>query len=430
MTIRCSVLTLALLVGCSSEEATTGSPSRAAVRTLIVGENVVCTLDTQSVLRCWGKPPGVFAPRLGGAAGEMAKVAPVDLGAPIKAVSAESNSACALLTDNSVKCWGNNPSGVLGLGDKTVREFPNQLGAALPRVPLGAPVREVSVGTMHACALLEGGSIKCWGRNVEGQLGQGDTEDRGDAPGEIEALGPVKLPAGRTAVHVDAGGNHTCAILDDGSVRCWGDGDDGILGIGSQNDVGRAPTDMGDALMAVSLGTGRTAKEVVALGDATCALLDDGTVKCWGNSNLGVVGQGKTRDAVGDAPGELGDALPPIALAAKVKHLTAGSGHVCVLLEDSTVQCWGYNAQGQLGLGDVRSRGIAPGDMGAALPRVDVGGTVVELASGGNNSCVLLADGRVKCWGYNLFGQLGVEDTNNRGDQPGEMGSALAAAKL
>src|SRR5690606_24683255 len=131
---------------------------------------------------------------------------------------------------------------------------------------------------------LDNGRVKCWGLNSSGQLGQGDTIRRGDQPGEMgNALAPIDLGTGRTATSV----TEACALLDNGSVKCWGLGNAGRLGAGDDQDRGDEPGEMGDALPAVALGAGRSAVAVSSSGLHACALLDNGTVKCWGLNHAG-----------------------------------------------------------------------------------------------------------------------------------------------
>src|SRR5262249_38128690 len=141
---------------------------------------------------------------------------------------------CALLADGRVKCWGWNDFGQLGLGDTQMRgDNPGEMGDNLPAVDLGAGKKAVALtgGDSHHCALLSDGSVKCWGRNLEGELGLGDTNNRGDNPGEMgDNLPAVDLGAGKTAVAIDAGGYCSCALLNDGSVKCWGGNFSGQLG--------------------------------------------------------------------------------------------------------------------------------------------------------------------------------------------------------
>jgi alpha-tubulin suppressor-like RCC1 family protein len=259
-------------------------------------------------------------------------------------------------------------------------------------------------------------------------LGLGDTQSRGDQPGEMgDNLPAVDLGTGRTAKSLAVGSNSSCAILDDGTAKCWGYGAYGELGLaGSRGDQ---PNEMGDALPALDLGTGRTATAMVSTPTQTCALLDDDSLKCWGWNLNGELGLGDTA-ARGDQPGTMGDNLPAVDVGtgrSVVALPQVAFATMCALLDDSTVKCWGYNQQGELGLGDMQPRGGQPGQMGDALPALDfgLGHRVHALTVGGTFSCVLLEDRTVKCWGGNTEGQLGLGDQQNRGDKPGEMGDKL-----
>ncbi len=190
------------------------------------------------------------------------------------------------------------------------------MGNSLPVVALGTgrTAVEIAAAGWHTCALLDNATVKCWGDNFFEQLGLGDTLDRGDGPGEMgNSLPVVSLGTGRTVERLSRGGVHTCALLDDASLKCWGTNFNGSLGLGDTLGRGHDPGEMGDALPAVALGTGRTATQTSAGAYHTCALLDDGTVRCWGRNDLGQLGLGDTADR-GDEPGEMGDALPVVTL--------------------------------------------------------------------------------------------------------------------
>lgn len=161
--------------------------------------------------------------------------------------------SCALLDDQTVKCWGRNDQGQLGLGDTNDRGLDSStMGDALPSVALGEPALAVAAGDSHTCALLESGGVKCWGRNDAGQLGQGDAANRGDEPGELEALSPVDLGPGATAIAIDAG-THTCVILSSGGIKCWGPNTQGQLGLGDTLPRGITPGDVA-ALPVIDVG--------------------------------------------------------------------------------------------------------------------------------------------------------------------------------
>ncbi len=355
--------------------------------------------------------------------------------ANLLSISGGGQFACALLYGGRIKCWGQNTDGQLGLGDTSTRgSNPSQMGPALPAVDLGTgrTARAVSAGISHACAILDDGSVKCWGANANGQLGLGDSAPRGKTANTMgDALPTVALGSGRTAVQISAGNGHTCAILDDGSVKCWGANGAGQLGLGDRVARGDGPNEMGDALLPVPLG--RTAVSLALSTDGSCALLDDGTAKCWGNNSSGVAGQESPIASIGGAPDDLAN-LQPIALGTgrTVLQLAAGYVHVCALLDDFSVKCWGYNTDGRLGVGDTASHGDTVGSMGDGLPAVALGTgrTARQLTAHANGACAVLDDGSVKCWGLNNAGQLGVGDTTPRGATPASMGDGLPVTRL
>jgi len=360
----------------------------------------------------------------------------VSVGVPITtatAVTAGVVHTCALLDEGTVKCWGNGVAGQLGYDSTAnVGDEPGEMGA-LPPVNLGAgrTATAVTAGYFHTCALLDNATVKCWGNNGGGQLGQDSTDTLGDEAGEMAALPPVNLGAGRTATTVTAGAFHTCALLDNATVKCWGNGDYGQLGQDSTDTLGDEAGEMG-ALPPVNLGAGRTATAVTAGYFHTCALLDNATVKCWGYGASGQLGQGSTAN-LGDEPGEMA-ALPPVNLGAgrTATAVTAGYGHTCALLDNATVKCWGYGDYGQLGQDSTDTLGDEAGEMAAVVP-VDLGAgrtaTAITAAGVGAHTCALLDNATVKCWGNGGSGQLGQDSTDNLGDDPGEM-AALAPVNL
>ena len=142
-------------------------------------------------------------------------------------------------------------------------------------------------------------------------------------------------------------------------------------------------------------------------------------MKCWGFDLDGQLGLGGGPQSRGDKPGQMRDALPRVDLGSQEKafQVAAGGSHSCALLDRGRVKCWGKNDHGQLGLGDTKGRGVAASEMGDALAAVDLGGRrAVQIVAGSAYTCVMLEDGAVVCWGDNHNGELGVGDTNDRGD--------------
>jgi cysteine-rich repeat protein len=288
------------------------------------------------------------------------------------AIAVGSFHSCALFTQGDIKCWGGNNAGQLGLGSVlTQGDQQGEMGDNLAFVSLGQKVTAITAGWIHTCALLADGSVKCWGSNEYGQLGLEDTNNRGDGADEMgDKLPAVNLGTGKTAKAVAAGTYHTCALLSDGSVKCWGRNEYGQLGVGDIDHRGDAPGEMGDNLPAVDLGAGKTAVAIDA-GSHTCALLNDSSVKCWGFNEDGQLGLEDTNNR-GDGADEMGDKLPAVNLGTgkTATAITTGSAHTCARLNDGTIKCWGWNGFGQLGLGVSGDRGDETGEMGDNLPTV------------------------------------------------------------
>ena len=416
-------------------------------RAITAGDRFTCAILADGSVRCWGRNRegqlglGDQVDR-GTAPDQMSTLPAVDLGTghTATAIAAGTKHVCALLDDATVKCWGRNLDGALGqVTGHTLGDDPGEMGDALPPINLPLPATAISAGGDTSCAILVDATLRCWGTNDLGQLGRGDNDSPTAA--ELHDAPAVDVGTGRTVSAVSAGFNHTCALLDDGTVKCWGSNFQGQLGRGGPTYSGTDPGDMGDALPTVELGTGRTVTAVSAGVGVTCALLDDATVKCWGSPAGGALGQGDGLNH-GTTEASMGDNLLPIQLGTGRSAVSISVGdlyydsntpaHVCALLDNGTVKCWGFNQYGSLGLGDTVSRGSGAGQMGEALPSVDLGSgaEVMAVTTGALHSCALLADATVRCWGQNASGALGLGSTDNRGDAAGEMGAELPAVDL
>jgi alpha-tubulin suppressor-like RCC1 family protein len=302
---------------------------------------------------------------------------------------------CMLLSGGTVRCWGRNTWGQLGLGHASHvgdDELPDTAGT----LPLGEKVEQLAVGGQHTCALLESGMVRCWGRNHAGQLGYGHTLSVGDDEAPSSA-GFVNL--GGLATRLVAGSAHTCALMRTGEVRCWGLNAQGQLGYGHPRNVGddESPASAG------TVNVGGTVRELAAGASHTCALLETGEVRCWGLNAQGQLGYGHTRN-VGDDEFPSGAGTVNVGGTVVQLATSSTSQHTCVRLGTGTVRCWGLNTWGQLGYGHTRHVGD---DESPASADVSVGGPVLQVATGAEHTCALLSSGRIKCWGRNESGQLG-----------------------
>jgi len=409
------VIACALAVG-----ATTPPPARAAVAApggLDVGRFHACALVAATSVRCWGYG-GDGALGYGNVAtigdDETPDAAgPVDFGAGRSArmVATGALHSCALLDDGSVRCWGFGVNGRLGYGNEfSIGDDESPAGAGPVNLGAGRTAVSIAAGRAHTCAILDTGDVRCWGFGFDGRLGYGDTASIGDTETPA-AAGPVKLGLGRTATALALGDSHTCALLDDGTVRCWGFAGFGALGYGSTATFSSTQTP--DTAGPVQLGG--TAVAITAGNFHTCALLADGTVRCWGFGGDGELGYGN-RFNVGDdevpaivGPVDLGPGRTAVAI-------DAGGDFTCALLDNGTVRCWGDGSNGRLGdgstanIGDDETPGsIAPVDLGAGV-------TAVAIAAGWTSACARLSDGGIRCWGAGLAGLLGDCRVDDVGD--------------
>ena len=356
-------------------------------------------------------------------------------GRTAKAVSAGWYHTCTILDNDTVKCWGFGNEGRLGqdnteqiIGDKKdeIKDLDSiNLGN-------GRTAKAVSAGHRHTCAILDNDMVKCWGKEEYGRLGNGkESNNLGDEAGEMANLPFVDFGNGRTAKAISAGNEHTCAILDNDTVKCWGHGLYGRLGQGSENNIGDAPNEVRD-MLTVDLGEGHTAKAVSAGWEHTCAILDNDKVKCWGNGVFGRLGYDNNTPK-GDDSREMGEDLLTVNLGTgrTAKAISAGNEHTCAILDNDTVKCWGRGDSGELGQGSGDTLGHTDGHM-AALEAIDLGEgrKVKAIASGYRYNCALLDNAEVKCWGLGDEGQLGNGKTDNLGDAASEMGEGLPVVDL
>jgi alpha-tubulin suppressor-like RCC1 family protein len=276
---------------------------------------------------------------------------------------------CFVTPAGTVKCWGDNEHGQLGDGTTTERHTPVEVTGV-------SGVIEVTVGASFACARTGEGKVWCWGDNEHGQLGDGTTTDR-HSPVEVAGLPP--------AAEIAAGGDHACAIAEAVGTWCWGDNEHGQLGDGTTTDR-HSPVEVAGLSEAYGIAAGTA---------HTCARFEN-RIECWGDNEHGQLGDGTTTERHS----------PVIAISGFIEEITAGSEHTCanIGITIRSVWCWGDNEHGQLGDGTTTDR-YSPVEV-TGLPS---GGA---LAAGGSYTCAISYF--TWCWGNNEHGQLGDGTTTER----------------
>jgi alpha-tubulin suppressor-like RCC1 family protein len=289
-------------------------------------------------------------------------------------VTAGEYHTCAITTDGGVKCWGDNEFGQLGDGTQIGRWNPVSV------IGLSLKVTDIVAGSIHNCTLTEGGVVKCWGDGSDGQLGDGTQTGRST---------PVNVIGLSSGVDdIAAGMHYTCALTSEGGVKCWGRHDLGQLWNG---------TTIPRLTPVVIPGLSSGVEEIAGGGHYTCALIGGG-VKCWGIIPY-------EQEQFGSLNGQWTPVAVP-GLPSGVEAIEAGGSIACALV-GNVVKCWGSNNFGQLGDGT-----IIPQLTPVAVSGLSSG--VKAIAVGGTHNCALTNMGGVKCWGRNIFGQLGDGTTIQR----------------
>lgn len=376
------------------------------IASIAAGEDFTCIAFMDGRVRCWGRGDfgalgGGDSDDLGKDPGHMLPVGDVDVGGKVMQISSGAGFACARLDTKRVRCWGHNHIGQLGIAN-VPENFGDDIGELpTPEVDLGGDVLQIATGQDHACAVLATNRVRCWGYGLHGRLGYGDNAN--------VALPTQDVPGIEGASKLALGFHHTCVLQQDGGVRCWGGNGFGELGLGHKNSIA---DEEGETPQLVELGG--AVSEIAAGYHHTCALMATGQLRCWGYGTSGQLGNG-TASNLGDDPL---DVMPPVDVdlgpGAAVEQVVAGGYSTCARLDNGKVKCWGSGVAGALGSGKTKST-TTPQDF--PPPDVDLGGSARLLGSHlGAHTCALLDDYTLRCWGENMYGQLGYGHVYNVGD--------------
>ena len=305
--------------------------------------------------------PWIPMPASDGSYGESSERVGSSVGERVRQV-AVGGGPCVVMESGTARCWGNNTLGAIGDGTEVDRHVPVELALV--------DVQQITRGAGHGCALLGDGTVSCWGVNLDGQAGDGS--------GKFH-LSPVPVAGLTDVTSVSAGNWHTCALRTDDTVWCWGL----AIGLGDGSTVSReTPAVVPGLSGVVAISSGGHDP------GSTCALLNDGTVRCWGENSAGSLGDGTTETS-----------RTPVSVVGLDDVSALWGKHPCATSADGTVSCWGPNGFGELGVGNT--------DEHLGPTEVTVVSNIAAIASGESHKCALLADGTVRCWGRNGDAELG-----------------------
>ena len=344
---------------------------------LAAGYGHTCFIMSNSTVKCWGNGESGELGN-GDTATATTPVAVSNLSGVIQ-LSTGREFTCALLSDHTVKCWGYNEYGQLGNGANT--------NSSIPVAVTGlSDVQSIIAGGYHVCALITDGTVKCWGNNESGQLGDGTLSSRNIS---VSVDGLINV------IQVAAGDDSSCVLQRGGGVLCWGSNGSGQLGDNTTTDR--------VAPVAALVGIDEPIFGAVQLTgsqtyDHYCVRYPSGSAACWGNNEYGQFGDGY--DAYNST------VIVAVSQITDFAYIAAGNANTCGQRVNGSVYCWGNNESGQLGNGTNVSKNAPGSPLGLS--------GVTEINPGDMHICALITGDTVYCWGENEFGELGDGTTNYR----------------
>lgn len=350
-------------IGNLSTKSSSATSSTIAITKVTSGFNHSCALTSGGGVICWGNNQ---EGQLGDGTTNTSSLTPVavsGLNSNVMDIEAGGFYTCALMANGSVKCWGQNNAGQLGDGTFTSpRRTPVNVSGLTGVVALTA-------GYQQTCALTVAGAVKCWGSNSDGQLGNND-------PLKASKNTPVDVSGLTSVIAITAGARHTCALKNSGGMQCWGQNSSNQLGDGSGTEK----------LVPVNVSGLASGVAAISAGELhTCALTTSGGVKCWGANGYGQLGDGTITPHA--TPGDVS------GLTSGVAAISTGNFHTCALTTGGGMKCWGKNSEAQLGDGTTASPRSQPVSVS------NLANGVAWISSGHSHTCAVTTSGRAKCWG-------------------------------
>ena len=374
-----------------------------------------CAVMTNSNLKCWGS--GAVG-QLGNGATDNKSSTPVDVHtsamdsnplSDIASVSAGEYHTCALTTNSNLKCWGHGVVGQLGNGTTESSSTPMDVHTSfIDSNPLSG-IASVSAGDYHTCAVMTNSNVKCWGHGSLGLLGNRGT-DNSSTPVDVHTSSVDSNPLSGIAA-ISLSGVHTCALTTNGNVKCWGAGSFGQLGDGATNrrstpvDVHTSAMDSSPLSDILSLSAGSS---------HTCAVTTNDNVKCWGRGDSGQLGNGATENSNSSTPVDVHTSAMDSSPLSGIISLSVGDSHTCALTTNGNVKCWGGGDLGRLGNGDTENNNsLTPVDVHTSSTDSNPLSDILSLSAGGSHICAVTTNDSIKCWGIGGSGQLGSGDNQN-----------------
>lgn len=338
------------------------------------GSGFACALFSSGGVKCWGNNRfGQLGNNTNNNSYTPVYVSGLTSG--VKDISVGYEYACALTTDGRVLCWGRNDYGQLGNGSGGDQNTP------VEATDLPDNIQAVAAGWYHACAVTSGGGAICWGNNQYGQVGNNTSGAK-----NVRPAGVYNLNSGVT--EVTAGANHTCALMSNDEMKCWGYNIYGQLGDNSTTN----------RITPVQVYNLSSISQISAGSMHTCATTNGGSVRCWGWNYFGQLGNDSTTNS--------STQVRVNGLTSGQDMVTTGSNFSCARSDGGGVKCWGNNSYGQLGNNSNNNT-----DTPVDVYNLTSGASQVSAKS--DFACAVTTSGGVKCWGHNNYGQLGNQSTNN-----------------